>query len=211
MTILTGIGEQLVTVGARSVKFRPSLLAMTRIGTPREIVQTFVAVCGAPALSGNDVIDAPRLKAWRRDQFESACCVLWACADDDDISDLVGHVNERFRYVRGILPLEDIVGLASGLLRHGVMGDVKPEATRGAKKSDYLKEFDAREYAATAMAHLGLNEADAWQLTMTGYIGALRAKFPPPKDAKPEVTGEDFDRVKSWLTKVNAKRAANNG
>lgn len=201
MTILTSIGEQLVTVGDRAVKFRPSLLAMTRIGTPREIVDVFAQVCGAPS-------HPALVREWRKQQFAAACCVMIACAEDDDISWLIGHVNERFRYVRGVLPLEDIVGLASGLLKHGVVGDVKPDRpTRG----DYVREFDARGLAATAMAHLGLSEAEAWQLTMTSYIGAMRAKYPPSeKDAKadPRSDAEVYDSAKAFLARVKAAKLA---
>lgn len=204
MTILTSIGEQLVTVGSRSVKFRPSLLAMTRIGTPREIVEVFAQVCGAPS-------HPALVREWRKQQFAAACCVMIACAEDDDISWLIGHVNERYRYVRGVLPLEDIVGLATGLLRHGVVGDVKPEETRRAKPSQYVREFDARGIAATAMAHLGLSEAEAWQLTMTSYIGAMRAKYPPSeKDAKadPRSDAEVYDSAKAFLARVKAAKLA---
>lgn len=211
MTTLTSIGEQLVTVGSKSVKFRPSLLAMTRIGSPREIVETFVSICGSPALTGNAEIDADRVKRWRRRQFDSACCVMWACAESEDISWLVGYVNERFRYIRGALPMDDIVGLAFGLLKHGVMGDVKAEETRRAKKSEYVKEFDARGYAASAMAHLGLNEAEAWNMTMTSYIGAMKAKYPPPADKKdndPRTDAERFDSAKDFLARVKAAKLA---
>lgn len=201
MTILTSIGEQLVTVGDRAVKFRPSLFAMTRIGTPREIVDVFAHVCGAPS-------HPALVREWRKQQFAAACCVMIACAEDDDISWLIGHVNERYRYVRGVLPLGDIVGLASGLLKHGVVGDVKPDRpTRG----DYVREFDARGLAATAMAHLGLSEAEAWQLTMTSYIGAMRAKYPPSeKDAKadPRSDAEVYDSAKAFLARVKAAKEA---
>ena len=197
MTILTSIGEQLVTVGDRSVKFRPSLLAMTRIGTPAEIVQVFAQVCGAPQ----------PYAAWRKQQFAAACCVMIACAEDDDISWLIGHVNERFRYVRGVLPLEDIVGLATGLLRHGVVGDVKPDRPA---RGDYVREFDARGIAATAMAHLGLSEQEAWQLTMTSYIGAMRAKYPPANDkgkpVDPRSDAEVYDSAKAFLARVKAAK-----
>lgn len=213
MQVLTDIGEMGVQVGSRFVKFRPSLAAIARLGTPKQIVETFVAVCGAPDLSGNPVLDEPRVKSWRRDQFEAACCVLWACAESDDISWLVGYTNERFRYVRGALPLTDIVGLAAGLLKHGVLGDIPPEATRGAKKEDYLSEFKARDFAALAMAHLGADESEAWNMTMTSYIVAMRAKYPPAKDAKKVPTDDEYAHVKGWLARVNKARleAANHG
>ena len=212
MQVLTDIGEMGVQVGERYVKFRPSLAAMARLGTPKEIVETFVTVCGAPPLSGNPVLDEPRVKAWRRDQFSHAVNVLYACTDDA-IDWLVGYVNERYRYVRGALPLADIVGLAAGLLKHGVLGDIPPEATRGAKKEDYLSEFKARDFAAAAMAHLGATEAQAWDMTMTSYIIAMRAKFPPAKDAKKVPTDDEYSHVKGWLARVNKARleAANHG
>lgn len=213
MQVLTDIGEMGVQVGERYVRFRPSLAAMARLGTPKEIVETFVTVCGAPPLSGNPVLDEPRLKTWRRDQFAAAVNVLYACAESDDISWLAGYTNERYRYVRGALPLTDIVGLAAGLLKHGVLGDIPPEATRGAKKEDYLSEFKARDFAAAAMAHLGADEAQAWNMTMTSYIVAMRAKFPPAKDAKKVPTDDEYSHVKGWLARVNKARleAANHG
>jgi len=212
MQVLTDIGEMGVQVGERYVKFRPSLAAMARLGTPKEIVETFVTVCGAPPLSGNQVLDEPRVKSWRRDQFGCAVNVLYACTDEA-IDWLVGYVNERYRYVRGALPLADIVGLAAGLLKHGVLGDIPPEATRGAKKEDYLSEFKARDFAAAAMAHLGATEAQAWDMTMTSYIIAMRAKFPPAKDAKKVPTDDEYSHVKGWLARVNKARleAANHG
>ena len=212
MQVLTDIGEMGVQVGERYVKFRPSLAAMARLGTPKEIVELFVTVCGAPPLSGNPVLDEPRLKTWRRDQFSQAVNVLYACTDEA-IDWLVGYVNERNRYVRGALPLADIVGLAAGLLKHGVLGDIPPEATRGAKKEDYLSEFKARDFAAAAMAHLGATEAQAWDMTMTSYIIAMRAKFPPAKDAKKVPTDDEYSHVKGWLARVNKARleAANHG
>lgn len=212
MQVLTDIGEMGVQVGERYVKFRPSLAAMARLGTPKEIVELFVTVCGAPPLSGNPVLDEPRMKTWRRDQFSHAVNVLYACTDDA-IDWLVGYVNERYRYVRGALPLADIVGLAAGLLKHGVLGDIPPEATRGAKKEDYLSEFKARDFAAAAMAHLGATEAQAWDMTMTSYIIAMRAKFPPAKDAKKVPTDNEYSHVKGWLARVNKARleAANHG
>lgn len=202
--ILTSIGEQGVSVGNRHVRFRPSFLAMTRIGTPREIVQCFVDVCGVPAW-----LCEATVRPWQRGRFAAACVVLLSCTDEDDLSWLIGYVNERGRYVPGALPLEDIVGLASGLLRHGVTGDAKPD--RNTKKADYSNEFDARAFVSSAMAHLGTSESEAWNMTMTSYIHAMRAKFPPPADAKPQMTAEDVDHVQAWLERVNRAGAKAHG
>ncbi len=206
--ILTSIGEQGVSVGDRTVKFRPSFLAMSRIGTPKEIVATFTDICGMPRLTGKPFLDDPLVKRWRSARFRAACYVMWCCTceEDEDISWLVGYINERGRYVAGALPLSDIVGLASGLMRHGVTGDPPKDLLRKAKKSDYSNEFDPRGFVAAAMAHLGTSERDAWQMTMTSYVSAMHAKFPVPKDAKEAASPEHFDHVKSWLERVNAAR-----
>jgi hypothetical protein len=74
-----------------------------------------------------------------------------------------------------------------------------------------VREFDARGIAATAMAHLGLSEQEAWQLTMTSYIGAMRAKYPPTeKDAKadPRSDAEVYDSAKALLARVKAAKLA---
>lgn len=209
MSILTSIGEIGVEAGGRQVKFRPSLAAMTRIGTPAEIVETFVAVCGTPPLTGNEYLDTNMFKRWRREQFNAALSVLLSCTEEP-IDWLVGYVNERLNYVRGLLPLEDIVGLAMGLLKHGVMGDL-PARDVPQGEDGYVSEFKARDFALAAMAHLGATEADAWNMTMTSYIGAMRSKFPPAVDAKSPPSEKEHDHVMSWLDKVNKarKEAAN--
>lgn len=206
MSILTSIGEIGVEAGGRQVKFRPSLAAMGRLGSPSEIVETFVAVCGMPELTGNAYLDTNRLKRWRRDQFNAALSVL-ICCTDEPIDWLVGYVNERFNYVRGRLPLEDIVGLAVGLLKHGIMGDLAPSERSAPKEDDYVSEFKARDFASAAMAHLDATEADAWNMTMTSYVGAMRAKFPPTADAKSPPSEKEHDHVMGWLEKVNKARA----
>jgi hypothetical protein len=205
MRVLTGIGEQGISVGDRRVVLRPSLLNMTRIGDPKLIVETFVDVCGQPKLSGNYWVDEQQVKRWRRRQFDAAMHVLHCCAEEP-LHDLIGHVNERGRYVRGALPMEDIVGLAYGLLKHGILGDAVADS-RTASKKDYSNEFKARDIVAAAMAHLGASEDEAWNMTMTSYIAAMRAKFPPPADVKKPLTEEEYDHVSDWLARVNAARA----
>lgn len=205
MRVLTHIGEQGISVGDRHVLLRPSLLNMAKLGAPKEIVGVFADVCGQPKLSGNHWLDMPQIKQWKRRRFNAALDVL-VCCSEEPIDWLVGYVNERGHYVKGALPLEDIVGLAFGLLKHGLMGDAIAD-TRTATKKDYTNEFNARDIVAAAMAHLGASEDEAWNMTMTSYIAAMRAKFPPPPDKKAPITGEDFDRVNNWLSKVNAARS----
>ena len=54
------------------------------------------------------------------------------------------------------------------------------------------------------MAHLGIGERDAWAMTMTSLVAALRAKFPQPKSASPTV--EEHDATMAWFERVQAMR-----
>nr|WP_220125272.1 DUF6246 family protein [Pseudomonas aeruginosa] len=79
------------------------------------------------------------------------------------------------------------------------------------RRAELLGEFVAREYVATAIAHLGLSEREAWSMTMTGLIGALRAKYPPTESNAPGArapTAAEHDATMEWFDKIEAKRKA---
>ena len=160
MQILTEIGEVCIHAG-RDVLLRPSLAAIASLGDPREIVDVFARVMAG-------------------DHMDSLG-VVFACAEED-VSDLFGCYEFRgdaIRYTPGLAPAAHVVPLAQCLMRHGVVGVAKPLPRRADAEDQYLTEFDAKEHAALAMAHLGLTEREAWNMTMTGLVAALRAKFPP--------------------------------
>lgn len=210
MQIHTEIGEIGVEHAGRAYRLRPSFAAMVRIGSPAEIVATFGAVLGAPPrLHGNPVLDDPRLRRWGRERFLAALTVLYACSEDD-LGPLVGGISERMAYQPGAMPMDDVVTLAQALLKHGIAGDV-PVDPRAAKGS-FSPEFKARDYVALAMAHLGASEADAWAMTMTGFLLAMRAKYPPPDQPGSSAPSDQAqDATMAWLKAVNAKRGQPNG
>jgi Family of unknown function (DUF6246) len=206
--ILTEIGEVGVYAGEQVVRLRPSLYAMSRLGDPVEIVETFATVMGG----AEDDAQARRL-------FQAALGVIYACAVDDvDPSSLFGTyetTSGAIEYVPGVAPAEHVVPLARCLLKHGVTGALSPLPRRpGDDEPVYVKEFLARDHVATAMAHLGVSEWDAWNLTMTGLVGALRAKFPPAESNAPGArapTKEEHNATMAWFDKIEAKRKAAKG
>lgn len=211
MPVLTEIGEIGLDYNGQSYTLRPSLAAMARLGSPAEIVEVFGLLLGAPpALTGNPVLDGPRLRTWGRDQFRAALTVLHACCDDD-LTPLVGYITERMTYRPGAMHMENIIVLARELIRHGVVGLV-PADPSPKKRGKFSSEFHARDYASMAMAHLGLSEAEAWQMTLTSFILAMRAKFPPPEKAKRDdaPNEQEHDATMAWLAAVNKARAAVN-
>lgn len=187
MRILTAIGEIGIHAPGREVVLRPSLYAMSRLVDP---VETFVALHSANA----------------RDRFHAAVDTLQACIDED-ITDLTGHMGSRYgSWVAGKIPMPDLLPLACSLIRHGVVG-VVPELPPLADQSDktYTPNFEPREFVAVAMAHLGLTESEAWNLTVTGFVLAMRAKFPRPPGAEAP-NPKDLDAAFTRLDRINKVR-----
>lgn len=233
MQALTAIGEVGIEAGGRSYLLRPSLFSMTQIGSPAEIVYA------SAILLATEPNNPDHLRRFRQERFEQALIVWYACAGDQDIGELVGGmapvsraddgffsspfswgelVTRRapaFRYVPGRLPMADIVAIAQMLIRHGVVGNAVPSGEPGGVKGTFLAEFNAVDYAAAAMAHLGVSETDAWRMTMTSFVAAMHSKFPPPAPGSQEAlrphTAEEYDATMDRLRKINELRAKANG
>lgn len=195
--ILTEIGEIGVHVGDDVYVLRPSLYAMTRLGEPAEIVEIYATVM-------TEVVSPSE----RWEQFRAALAVLHACAEDD-LSDIIGYLNDKLKFVVKRMPPQHVLPLARALLEHGITGALPPQNGKD-DDVEYTREFNAREYVATAVAHLGATEREAWQMTMTSLVGALRAKFPKVEDLKkpgakaPSL--EEHEQTMDWFEKVEKLR-----
>lgn len=187
---------------------RPSLLAMSRLGTPEIIVSTVAVVLG----QGLNVPPAG-LKLALKQQLRDALSVWRVCAPEDvDTDPLSGYFSERGGWVMGAADPADVVTIAQNLLIHGVLGDPDP-ATEDDRERDgeYSPQFDCRKNAAIAMAHLGLTEEQAWNMTMTGLRLGLEAKYPKPEStaeqaARRAPTETEYDETMAWFDKVQAAR-----
>lgn len=202
--VLTEIGEVRVHEGERQHLLRPSLSAMAQIGSPAEIVRVFSAVMADEA---------------HHSQFDEALAVIHACAVDD-LGDLFGgHVpdGKKLRYQPGRADPAHIIPLARCLLKHGVTGALPPLPPKPGQEGgepEYVQEFDARAHAAIAMAHLGASSAEAWAMTMTELVGALRAKYPPQESREPgsrAPSRESMEKTMEWFDRVEAARAGKSG
>lgn len=206
----TAIGEVgLYGAGIDPVILRPSLRAMTSLGDGRALVELFAFVHGGPVVPPG----SPK-RAYQRaatEHFFACCDVIAACADGADVTPYTGSVGERYGTWRaGQMPTRDVVVIARHLLEHGLSG-VKRHSRGGTpvvNSSQYQNEIYPAEYAAQAIAHLGMSEADAWNQTMTGLGAALRSKFDPEGKRDNIPTEEEHDHVMSWLEAINAQRDA---
>lgn len=191
--ILTEIGEVGIEFEGRAHVLRPSLYAMTKLGAPAEIVRVYASVCTE--------ID-------HRDKLGDAVAAIYACCEDD-ITHLYGtHCGTTtIEFAPGVANEAETIALAQRLLAHGVTGTLP--APKRESEQEYVQEFDAKGHVATAIAHLGISSRDAWQMTMTELVGALRAKFP---DVQSDGVGakapnkEQLDDLLAWHDKVLAMK-----
>ena len=219
MTALLEIGELSVSdsvAGGKDYLLRPSFEAMTRIGTPGEIVQTYATI------HGNDVAQLIQvcsgaigsIPAWLSPSFNRAAekllsmsmHVLQACCEDD-LTPMIGEWKGWSRYVvyrPGQMPRNDIIVLAQHLMQHGVVGKAKVRQLQRNETGEKTSEFKAFDYISAARSHFGMDRAEASQLTMTEFQMLLAAKYPDQKG----FTREEYDSIADeYLAKQAARRA----
>lgn len=211
--ILRDVGEVGVHVGDRTHMLRPSLYHVSRIGSPADIVAAYGLVFDntLDLVGAVTPDDLPLMLGW-----QAAFNVLRACWDgtDEEFTRVAGTLEPLGEFTPGVIPRTHVVPLARCLLKHGVAGDVPPPSSTG-KTPEYAQEFVARDHVAFAVAHLGVSEREAWGMTMTSLLLALRAKFPPvPTEqdaAGGPLTVEHANEAAEWLEKLSAKRARRKG
>lgn len=213
MTPVKEFGECLITSGDKEYFFRPSLLAMTRIGEPAEIVQTFYDLCNDEATPliqqaaqvyirheysrlPDCVLRYIQSGLLSRKAVMAAHAVLTACCDGD-IGELVGWMKpgksrkRGFMWRPGTMPAPEMIIVAQNLMMHGIIGKAKVRKLQRHETNDTTNEFRASEYIVAARNHFGISKEEAWQLTMTEFQLMLIAKYPEQKG----YTREEYDHA----------------
>lgn len=210
----------------RQVLFRPSLYAMTQLGSPKEIVQLFSDLHEPPRLGESFDFDTPGAKAqmgrinaqivsrYKTDMLFLSWRVLYACADVDP-KDFIGEPGTRYNSYRpGNVPPEVMLVMARTLLRHGLIGppievsEEQAKAAEGQQKKPGAIEFDAMAFVSRAVTHLGMSEDEAWNMTITSFGSHWASKYGENKEKR---HSEEHDKTMAWLTEVNKARAQLNG
>ncbi|MGJ0579221.1 DUF6246 family protein [Xenorhabdus bovienii] len=206
MTPIFEIGEMVIATDKADFLFRPSFSAMTRIGTPQQIVGAYTLLNGAETqeLINRAVMAYGSLPDWLiklirkpvfgRNILSTAMMVIQACCEDD-AEELIGEWKPGRRgvvYRPGKMSINDIIVLATEMITHGVIGKVKiRKLQRNEGTEEYSGQFVAIEYINAARAHFGMSREEAEQLTMTEFQMMLKAKFPDDKG----FTREEYDAV----------------
>lgn len=193
MTVITEIGQLSITVDNEEYIFIPSFLNMSKLGTGEEIVDIFSTVYG-----GN--IKEHEQQKSERDIISCAEDVLSACCDKD-CSVITGYYagNDKIEWVNGKIPTYDLVVIAQHLLKHGLVGDSPPKQEKS--EGEYSREFRVRKFVYMAVAHLGISEHEAWNMTMTAFQEAIEAKYPKSPE-KQIVSKEEYDEAMAWADKA---------
>ncbi|HDU4781943.1 TPA: hypothetical protein RFT84_003745 [Klebsiella aerogenes] len=220
MTALIDIGEISVSDsrdGGQDYLLRPSFEAMTRIGTPAEIVRVYAIIHGSDVAKLLEACTDTlrRIPDWLSPSFNrsaekvlSTCMhVLQACCEDD-MTPMIGEWKgwrHCVVYRPGQMPKNDIIVLAQHLMQHGVVGKAKVRQLQRHETGERTTEFKAFDYISAARSHFGMSRSEASQLTMTEFQMLLAAKYPDQKG----FTREEYDAIADdFLAKQAARRAA---
>lgn len=142
--------------------WRPSFGRVSRLGGPCELVGLYAGLFGSKAA-------------------EVAAYILCGLADQDDLTPLVGWVDETCVRHAGLMPESEQVLIARHLMRHGLVGKATP---RKADSGQYSAEIRLDEFVAIARVHLGMSSVDAEALTMTEFQQLFETKFPGRPDGR---------------------------
>lgn len=185
--VITDIGQFAIHINDTTLIFTPSFLNMTKIGTPSEIVKTFSIIFGAEdSVSEQFFIDLV-------DKVLTACC-------ESDCSVITGYLegNENKLVTVDGLTIQDRVILAQHLLKYGLIGE--SQLKKKSDNADYSDEFHAKKFVYMAVAHLGMSEVDAWNMSMTAFQEAMEAKF--PTNDKEIISQDDYDSAMAYADSV---------
>lgn len=219
MTALTDIGEISISdsrEGGKDYLLRPSFEAMTRIGSPEEIVQSYATIHGNDVAQLIEVCAGTlgRFPEWLSPSFNRAAeklffaswQVLQSCCEED-LTPMIGEWKAWSNcvvYRPGQMPKNDIIVLAQHLMQHGVVGKAKVRQLQRHETGERTTEFRALDYIVAAQTHFRMSEAEAVRLTMTKFQMLLAAKYPDQKG----FTREEYDSIADdYLAKQAARRA----
>lgn len=172
--MLTRYGFGAIYIGDNKYEVRPTFQNIGKLGTPKEVIETFKAFFNCPSIN------------W---QYHRAVEILQACCEPN----LPDKVTGRFRVdERGKMKIvnppaqefmHDIIVLASHCLRYGVVGvtdeDLKSEG-------EPIQEFDVYQFIGLATEHLGRSREQAADMTLTEFMMAWDIKFPEQKKEREE-------------------------
>ena len=189
-------GQFAAVVNGKRYEFNPCFAAMAKIGNDSELVEYFALIHGSkyPSRLPTDPGLRNRIMARCYGEIVQTSMRILKCCSDDEIAPLLGECrltsSGKLRLNPGLMPTSDVITLAQHCMYHGLIGDGPEEDAGEIREGEYKPTFNVLEFVYSAVAHLGLSESEAWNMTMTGYRAVVRAKTPPEarnKQKRPNV------------------------
>lgn len=172
--MLTRYGFGAIHIDDKQYKISPTFQNIDKLGTPKEIIETFKSFFNCPSIN------------W---QYHRAVEILQACCEPK----LPEKVTGRFRVdERGKMKLvnppsqdfmHDIIVLASHCLKYGVVGVSDGESL---EEGEPITEFDVYQFIGLACEHLGRTREQAADMTLTEFMMSWDIKFPEQKKEREE-------------------------
>lgn len=200
MKTLTRIGHCAIRVGPITYRLTPS------IGNISSLADPIAAYADAHGENGDEAM------------LEACKEIVLACCDRDGLEKHIGQQQvgkARARpdgrggfivtrsYTDHYIDDVHLVCIARNLIHHGLIGDAPKRPTAPDAKASYGADFKAEEYAAAAMAHLGMSSAEAWSMTMTELMQAMHQKFPPTGKEQSQMKAlDEYDRAMAWKKRI---------
>lgn len=146
----------------RKWSWRPSFGRVSSLGRPDELIGIYAGLYEAKA-------------------EEFARFILIGLSDQEDVTPLVGWIDEDGVRHDGSMTATEQVIIARHLMRHALVGKANPKA---ADSGQYSKEIRLDEFVAIARVHLGMSAEDAEALSMTEFQQMFETKYPSKTDHK---------------------------
>lgn len=175
--VRTEIGHVQIDIGDKRYKLIPSLINISKIGTPKEIIEAFEIIDNPVKFHYRINEGKTELVAYDFAQgFEKAAWILQCCGLPERLTGYVTIRDSDKGYpcsyiVQGKINTHDVFVLAAHCLKHGICGIVKENS-----KSTPMTEFDARHFIILAQGILGSTLEQAENMTMTELSLYLNAK-----------------------------------
>lgn len=149
----------------KSYLLRPTLINISKIGTPKQIIECFDDL----AYRNIHLVKS----------FITALKILNCCGIKDGW--LTGCVTfsewqNRMVVMQGKMSITEVFIIAEHCLIHGVCGKIDETEVDSDKTGSPLLEFDPHMYISDCMEFLGMTLREAEEITMTQFVKLVRAK-----------------------------------
>jgi hypothetical protein len=197
--MLTRYGFGAIYIDGKEYKISPTFQNIDKLGTPKEIIETFTSFFNCPSIN------------W---QYHRAVEILQACCEPKLPEKVTGRfrVDERGRMKLVNPPsadfMHDIIVLASHCLKYGVIGVTDSESH---EEGEPISEFDVYHFIGLATEHLGRTREQAADMTLTEFMMAWDIKFPEQKKEREKAAFkkkdiQDLIALQDRLDKITAQR-----